>query len=130
MKILIVEDDFSSRKILQSHLNAYGNCDIAIDGEEAMYAFNLAHKEKNPYNLIMLDIMIPKMDGRQVLSEIRKIESEKGLEGSDGVKIIMVTALNDPKNIMDAFKAQCDGYVTKPIYKDDLLKKIRKTGLI
>lgn len=130
MKILIVEDDFSSRKILQSHLNAYGNCDIAIDGEEAMYAFNLAHKEKNPYNLIMLDIMIPKMDGRQVLSEIRKIESEKGLGGSDGVKIIMVTALNDPKNIMDAFKAQCDGYVTKPIYKDDLLKKIRKTGLI
>lgn len=130
MKILIVEDDFSSRKILQSHLNAYGNCDIAIDGEEAVYAFALAHNEKNPYSLIILDIMIPKMDSRQVLSEIRKIESEKGLEGGGGVKIIMVTALNDPKNIMDAFKAQCDGYMTKPIDKEDLLKKIQETGLI
>jgi len=130
MKILIVEDDFSSRKILQSILNAYGSCDIAIDGEEAIFAFNLAYKENTPYDLILLDIMMPKMNGQQVLTEIRKIEAQKNIGGRDGVKIIMVTSLNDPKNIMDAFKAQCEGYVTKPIDKDVLIGKIRQIGLI
>ena len=103
MKILIVEDDFASRKILQSLLTPYGSCDIAIDGEEAMYAFTLAHKENTLYDLVCLDIMMPKMDGHQVLKEIRKFEAQKEIGGSDGVKVIMVTALNDPKNIMDAF---------------------------
>ncbi len=130
MRILIAEDEFSARKILQNHLAPYGECDFAVDGEEAIFAFKLAMKNNEPYNLVCLDIMMPKKDGQEVLKDIRDIENDRGIYGRKGVKIIMVTALDDPKNIMDAFKSQCEAYLTKPIDKNALLEKMRGLGLI
>ncbi|MEW5814115.1 MAG: response regulator [Spirochaetota bacterium] len=130
MKVLIVEDEFGSRKLLQKFLSPYGECDMAVDGEEAIEAFSLALKEEEPYDLICLDIMLPEMDGQAVLKRIREIEKEKGVLGFRGVKIIMTTALNDPKNIMDAFKSQCEAYVPKPISKQKLLEEIKALGLL
>ena len=130
MKILIVEDDFASRKMLQKYLSPYGECDVVVDGQEALDAFSLALTEETPYDLICLDIMLPKIDGQDVLRQIRTIEKEKGIEGLDGVKIIMTTALGDTKNIMDAFKNQCEGYLQKPIERVRLIQEIRKLKLI
>ena len=130
MKILIVEDDFGCRKILQRLLSPYGDSDIAVNGKEAVSAFIAAHDEGRPYDLICLDIMMPEMDGQEALAEIRRIEEEKGIHGSRGTKIIMTTALDDSKNIMGAFKAQCDGYVTKPIEKVKLLDLIQSFNLV
>jgi two-component system chemotaxis response regulator CheY len=130
MNILVAEDDFSARKVLQKFLSPYGECDFAVDGEEAMYAFKLALRDNNPYDLVCLDIMMPKKDGHQVLKEIRELENERGIYGLQGVKIIMITALDDPKNIMDAFKSQCEAYITKPIDKNELQDRMRNLGLI
>ncbi len=130
MKILIVEDDFASRKMLQKYLSPYGECDVVVDGQEALDAFALSLNEETPYDLICLDIMLPKIDGQDVLKQIRSIEKEKGIEGLDGVKIIMTTALGDTKNIMDAFKNQCEGYLQKPIERVRLIQEIRKLKLI
>lgn len=130
MRILIAEDEFSARKILQNHLSPYGECDFAVDGEEAIFAFKLAMKNNEPYDLVCLDIMMPKKDGQEVLKDIREIENDRGIYGRKGVKIIMVTALDDPKNIMDAFKSQCEAYITKPIDKNTLVEKMRSLELI
>jgi len=130
VKILIVEDDFASRKMLQKYLSPYGECDVVVDGQEALDAFSLSLNEESPYDLICLDIMLPKIDGQDVLKQIRSIEKEKGIEGLDGVKIIMTTALGDTKNIMDAFKNQCEGYLQKPIERVRLIQEIRKLKLI
>lgn len=130
MKTLIVEDDFTSRRLLQKILSPYGSCDIAVDGQEAMEAFRLALEENQPYDLICLDIMMPKMDGQEVLREIRKIEAEKSIHGLSGVKIIMTTALGDKGDIMKAFKEQCEAYQVKPIDRKKLLKEIRNLGLL
>lgn len=130
MKTLIVEDDFVSRRLLQAFLSPYGVCDIAVNGCEALVAFSLAVEENAPYDLICLDIMMPEMDGYEVLKEIRKIEEERGVSGLSGVKIIMTTALSDPKNIMMAFKEQCEDYLIKPVEKMKLINKIQKLGLI
>ncbi|MFP4563130.1 MAG: response regulator [Spirochaetia bacterium] len=130
MRILIVEDEFGSRKLLQKFLSPYGECDLAVDGQEAVDAFKLALKEEDPYELVCLDIMLPKKDGQTVLKEIRQIEAKQGKEGLDGVKIIMTTALNDPKNIMEAFKSQCEAYIPKPISKQKLLEEMRNLGLV
>lgn len=130
MKILIVEDEFGSRKLLQKFLTPYGMCDMAVDGEEAVEAFAIALDENEPYDLICLDIMLPKKDGQQVLKEIREIEKGKGVFGSKGVKIIMTTALNDPKNIMEAFKSQCEAYIPKPITKQKLFEEMKGLGLL
>ncbi len=130
MKILIVEDEFGSRKLLQKFLSPYGTCDLAVDGEEAVEAFELAMKEKEPYDLICLDIMLPKKDGQTVLKEIRDMESGAGIGGLAGVKVIMTTALSDPKNIMEAFSSQCEAYIPKPISKKKLLEEMKGLGLL
>ncbi|MBN1647125.1 MAG: response regulator transcription factor [Spirochaetales bacterium] len=130
MRILIVEDDFASRKMLQKYLSPYGECDVVVDGQEALDAFTFALKEEKPYDLVCLDIMLPKIDGQDVLKNIRKIEGERGIEGLEGVKVIMTTALGDTKNIMDAFKNQCEGYLQKPIERVRLIQEIRKLKLI
>ncbi len=131
MKILIVEDDFVSRTVLQEMLNPLGLCHQAVDGREAVAAFQRALDEKAPYDLICLDIMMPNMDGQEALRQMRQLEKERGIGGSDMVKVIMTTALGDAKNIMAALvKGSCDGYLVKPIVREALLAKIRELGLI
>ena len=130
MTTLVVEDDFTSRSLLQRLMSAHGPCDIAVDGKEAVEAFRGAWEEKEPYDLICLDVMMPEMDGHEALKEIRRLEAEKGIHGLGGVKIVMTTALDDHQNIMEAFSEQCDAYVTKPIRKEKLWNQIKSLGLL
>lgn len=130
MKSLIVDDDFFSRRILQTILSSYGECHVAVDGKEAIFAVEQAIAEESPYDLICLDIMMPEMDGQEVLKTIRQIEGRKNISGNDGVKIIMTTALDDSGNIKEAFREQCEAYLIKPISKSKLLKIIEDFGLI
>lgn len=130
MKTLIVEDDFTSRMDMQQLLAPYGETHVAVDGKEAITAFKMAWGENQPYDLICLDIMMPEMNGQDVLKEIRRLEAEKDIHGFDGAKIIMTTALNDRKNILEAFRSQCEAYLIKPIDKEKLLEHIRNFGMI
>jgi two-component system chemotaxis response regulator CheY len=130
MKTLIVEDDFASRKLMQKYLSPFGETDVVVDGEEAVDAFKLAMEEEEPYDLICLDIMLPKMDGQKVLKEIRKIEEDRGILGNDGTKVIMTTALGDAKNVLNAFRSQCEGYLQKPISKEHMITQLKELGLI
>ncbi len=130
MRILIAEDDFSSRKMLQTILSPYGDCDVAVDGKETISAFEMAIDADDPYDLICLDIMMPRLDGREALRQIRGIEDEKKIMGDDKVKVIMTTALQDPKSIVGSFMDQCEAYLVKPILKKDLLAKMKLLGLI
>lgn len=129
MKALIVEDDLTSRLLLQKILGEHGEIDVALDGREAVDTWQAALESGAPFDLICLDIMLPKMDGHAVLREIRGAEREKGILGLQGVKIIMTTALGDPKNLMKAFRAQCEAYLVKPIDKASILRHLRELGL-
>ncbi|MEI8389824.1 MAG: response regulator [bacterium] len=130
MKILIVDDDFTSRKILLKYLSEYGQCDIAVNGKEAVEAFKVAFEENEVYDFICLDIMMPEMNGQEVLKEIRQLEKQKEIYGLDGVKVIMTSALDDSDNIKMAFREQCEGYLVKPIDKQKLIQKMESLGLI
>ena len=130
MNTLIVDDDFLCRKLLKKILSPYGECDIAMDGEEAISAFEMALDEGKPYDLICLDIMMPNLDGQQALKRIRQIEDNKKIQGLDGVKIIMVTALKDGKNILTAFKEGCETYLIKPITREKILVELEKLSLL
>jgi len=87
-------------------------------------------KEGQPYDLICLDIMMPELDGHEVLRKIRRTEEENGVNSSNGVKIIMTTALDDPTNVVTAFKSLCDAYLVKPVHKSKLLDYLRSFELI
>lgn len=131
MRILVVEDEFITRKLLLSILSIYGECDVAVDGEEAVLAFTMAHEENRPYDLICLDILMPNKDGHQALKEIREKEKIRAIKGPDEVKIMMMTTLGDPVNVFEAYnKGGATSYIVKPVDKVELIAEIHKLGLL
>jgi two-component system, chemotaxis family, chemotaxis protein CheY len=130
MKILIAEDDMVSRKFLSKFLSQYGECDMVIDGLEALDAYMMSIKEKEPYDLICLDIMMPKVDGVKVLKAIRDLELQKGVLPENRVKIIMTTALAEAQYVQTAFEYGCEAYASKPIDTKKLQEVLVKLGLL
>jgi two-component system chemotaxis response regulator CheY len=130
MRTLIVEDDFTSRLLLQSFLSKYGECHIAVNGKEAVTAFRAAQESGQKYDLICMDIMMPEMDGQTAVKEIRALEEAGGTLSTQGVKIIMTTALDDVKNVVESFKSLCDAYLFKPIDTGKLVAHLRELDLV
>jgi two-component system, chemotaxis family, chemotaxis protein CheY len=130
MKALIIDDDFMSRLALRNVLMAYSEAHIAVNGREAVEAFTGALRLGNPYDVICLDIMMPEMDGQDVLRSNRCIEPEHDIPGNAGARIIMTTALADGKNIMHAFNSRCAAYPVKPIDTLQLVKQLKDLGLL
>lgn len=110
-KILIVEDDLDIQELLQNFLQEAGyEVSIANDGIEAVSLFSTAH-----YDLILLDVMLPKIDGFTVCELIRK---------QSQIPIIMLTALSGEKEQIKGLDLQVDDYITKPFSMPVLVRKI------
>lgn len=130
LKILIVEDDFMVRQVLRDILEEYGLVDIAVNGEEAVQAFRVAWRKDEPYDLLCMDIMMPIMDGNEALIKIREIELSIGIIGSNEVKVIMISALDDAKTVVKAYsKGGATSYIVKPIEKERLINEMRDIGV-
>ena len=130
MKILIVDDDFTTRLLLQAMLKNYGMAHIAVNGREAVDAVRTAIDAHMPYNLICLDIMMPGMDGQAALKQIREMEEEAGVGRLDRAKIVMTTSLGDQENVLKAVAGRCDGYLVKPYSREALHDRLRELELI
>jgi two-component system chemotaxis response regulator CheY len=130
IRSLIVEDDFTSRLVMQKFLAPVGEAHVAVDGEEALAAIQMALQAEQPYQLVCLDIMMPKLDGQAVLCALRALEEAHGLPAGKGAKVIMTTCLKDGHNVMTAFKEQCDAYVVKPVDLAKLRDHLRRFGFL
>jgi two-component system chemotaxis response regulator CheY len=130
MRILIAEDDPTSRLLLRELLKGYGTVDEVTNGRDAEAAVQKALAAGARYDLVCLDIMMPEMDGHATLHEIRIVEEAHGVPLGSGAKVIMTTALGDKRNVMAAFAEQCDAYLVKPVEKAKLLDHLRRLGLI
>ena len=130
MKILLAEDDFVTRKFMTSFLSKYGECDVTVDGMEAVDAFMMALEDDDPYDLVCLDIMMPVMDGYQALMGIRNLEKERNVPKEQEAKVIMTTALNDEKNVKMAFELGCTIYSGKPIDQERFEEALKRLDLI
>lgn len=130
LRMLIVEDEFLSRKLVGHYIDKFGKYDVAVNGTEALSAVTASYDENNPYDVVFLDIMMPDKSGLSVLKEIRELEAARGIGVTDGVKVIMTTALGDAKSVMEAFRNQCEAYITKPYTEDSFATQLKKLGLI
>ncbi|MBB6108173.1 response regulator transcription factor [Mucilaginibacter lappiensis] len=112
-KILLVEDDANLGALLQDYLQLKGKFDVVLckDGEEGLRAFT-----KQVYDLLILDVMMPKKDGFTLGKEIRKINPH--------VPIIFATAKSMIEDKMQAFNLGGDDYITKPFRIEELLLRI------
>lgn len=130
MRILIAEDDFVSRKFIYKFMSQYGDCDVTVDGMEAIEVFLMSLEEKQYYDLICLDIMMPEVDGIKALKTMRKLEEERKVPEANRAKVIMTTALNSTDEVFDSFGSGSEAYAVKPIDTEKLTDVMHKLGLI
>ena len=110
MKILIVEDDKHLNTAICDMLGKIAETEAIYDGEDAMYAV-----ERNIYDLIILDVMLPHVDGFTILEKIRSIGT---------CPVIMLTAKDGIANKVKGLKLGADDYMTKPFYRDELIARV------
>ena len=130
MRILIVDDDAPNRKLLTDIVSRLGECEAAAGGQEALSAFKKAWEDWRPFNLIFLDVLMPGMDGREVLHEIRKKKKNKKISEQHQARIIMVTGVSEEETVMDCLKNGCDEFIVKPIDIKLAFEKAKKLGLM
>lgn len=121
IKILLVEDDENICNTVKTFLSEAGyQVDACTDGNEAHRKFF-----DNVYQLVILDIMLPGMNGQELLRELRKLNN---------TPVLMMTALSDDENQIMAFNAEADDYVTKPFKIQLFLKRVeallRRSGAL
>lgn len=129
LKILIVDDNHTTAKLLLSYFDGFSNCSVANSGQEALEAVKHAMEISEPYNLICLDIVMPVIDGQETLRTIREFERSTFNVTKKVSKIIMTSVRDDMRTIMESFNNLCDGYLVKPVKKTDLLAKMKELGL-
>ena len=111
-RVLVVEDDPNLGKILMDYLSAKDYMvNLAVDGEQGLEKF-----VNGNYDILILDIMMPKKDGFSLAQDIRKIDKS--------IPIIFLTAKSQKENIIKAFKLGADDYLTKPFSIDELLARM------
>jgi len=127
-RILIMEDDPVSGRLMQKYLGPYGDCTLVVDGRVAIEMFEQAVLSGDIYHLLILDIMVPEIHGKDVLKRIREIESQHGIPAARRSRAIMTTALSDTGNVVESFKGHCDAYLVKPIDRKVLIGELADLG--
>jgi len=131
MKCLIVEDDRISSQVLEKMISKHGSYDTVSDGKQAATLFQRAHESGRPYDLVLMDIMIPEVDGLQSVLEMRKKEALMNIPLAHRVKVVMTTALDDPRTIMKAlYESDANSFLVKPIRLQRLEEELRSLKLI
>ncbi len=123
-KILVVDDDLAHRNAVGEVLHDRAKCDMASNGKEAIEAYVLAIEKENPFDMILLDIAMPEVNGIETLKVIREMEKKRGVIIGEGIPIIVVTAYNEPSG--EAFSHGCDEYILKPINGNKLIATIEE----
>ena len=110
--ILVMEDDVNIQELIVEFLKAEGyDVDYASDGLEGIQLF-----KKKEYDLVLLDIMMPNLDGYSVCKMIKQ---------TSNVPIIFLTALNEESNQLKGFELECDDYITKPFSFNLLIQRVK-----
>lgn len=110
-------------------MSQFGKCQVAQTGEEAIAAFEKAWQNWQPFDVIMLDIILADMDGKDVLVDIRKLEENKQMPKDEGVKIIMVSSHSSKDQVLDCFKLGANGFIVKPADSKIIQSKLEDIGL-
>ncbi|MBU2552721.1 MAG: response regulator [Proteobacteria bacterium] len=126
MRILVVDDELVSRKKMRRIMSNFGDCDMAENGRQALAAFESSWERLMPYDLLMLDIHMPELDGTEVLKTIRQREAEMGVAHGAGLRIVMVTAVSDGNMVSSSLASGCDEYIVKPFDILTVTEKIRR----
>ena len=130
LKILIAEDDESNRKFLTKLLSKFGEVTAVGDGFQAVKSYMLALDEREPFQLVCLDVMMPKIDGYKALDAIRDLEGKYALIEGERAKIVMISALDEGGFDEELAGNQYDCYMSKPIDILEFEMNLKRMGML
>ncbi len=133
MKIIVVDDDKICSTIFKLEMSKYGQCDIVNNGPNAIKAYKESLETGFPYKLMLLDIIMPDMDGGEALRQIRQIEKDNNIPDIDKLRIIITTAFDDWYNrniIINNLDYAYENYFIKSPDLSALKEKILDFGFV
>ncbi|MHC1791149.1 response regulator [Solidesulfovibrio sp.] len=130
-RALIVDDSRYQRHLIIQALAGQFDAAEAGDGQEALDLFTLARQTGDPFDLVVMDILMPVLNGHDALAAIRRLEADAGLDVDSRTPAVMLSSLDDPANMLRAqFESGAQAYVTKPFSPQTLLEALSSLGLI
>lgn len=130
-RALIVDDSRYQRYLIVQALDGLFAPDEAADGREAVTLYLAALEAGTPYDLVVMDILMPELNGHDALASIRRLEREHGLDDEARVPAVMLSSLDDPGNMLRAqFESGAQAYVTKPFTAATLIEALTSLGLL
>lgn len=126
MRILVVDDESVSRRKMELIMRSFGQCETAESGSIAIESFVKAWENWSPYDLISLDLLMPEMNGDEVIQKIRDMEKEKSVPDDKRVRIMVVTSKSDKESIITCIQAGCNEYIIKPFDRHTVEGKLAK----
>ncbi|MDA8408873.1 MAG: response regulator [Treponema sp.] len=129
MRILVVDDDSPSRRMLEKYLEPWGEVDAVGDAMACIDAFRNAIESGDPYSVVFLDIVMPGMNGHEALRELRAIEADWKIKSLDETRIVMTSILEDPHTVIKAYnEGGATSYLVKPISRKNIDDELARFG--
>ena len=128
LKVLVVDDNMVNRVSMEKIMSEFGSVESKKSGQEAVYAFETNLQFGRNYDLVLLDIIMPDIDGLKVLQKMRAIEKEYELSAKERAKIFMVTSHAHKDIVLSSLKIGCDDYIVKPLQREIIVEKLLEFG--
>ncbi len=130
MKTLIVDDDTMVREALRHLLGQFGIVDEGENGVEGIRYIEESYRLNQPYNLILLDIVLPELDGYALIRKVRECEQTHNVELGKETKIVVISSRYDEPTILEAVGYGAMGVVQKPINSETVLNNIKRLRVV
>lgn len=130
-RALIVDDSRYQRHLIIQALGGLFATEEAANGQEAIACFAAAQAAGTPFDIVVMDILMPVLSGHEGLAGIRRLEDAAGIPEDRRVPAVMLSSLDDPANMLRAqFESGAQAYVTKPFEPATLLETLASLGLV
>lgn len=131
LRILIVDDSTSARYQVAQHLAEYGSCEQARDGLEAVALVESSLTEEEPFDLIVMDVEMPRLNGIEAVRRINDLFESHAVPEEKRSRIIMLSSHGDAGRVLKAqYDAGADLYVTKPFKPETLIQAMASLDLV
>jgi two-component system chemotaxis response regulator CheY len=127
VRLMVVDDDESSRELLCTFLSRFGDVEVASRGPDAVSMVTGAIRSGRPFRLIFLDVMMPEMDGHEVLKQIRRVEEVYSV--ARPASVAMTSAKRDRETVLRARQYGSEAYFAKPLDREKLETWMRSQGV-
>ncbi|MBF0607903.1 MAG: response regulator [Candidatus Magnetobacterium sp. LHC-1] len=129
MNTLIVDDEPVTTKMLKRLFSRYGMCEVATNGDDAVTFFKDAWHRDRPYDLIIMDVMMPGRTGIEAYEAIREYEQQSSVKKGSEVKIVLMTGMGISRELFNVYKTSCMAYLYKPVDMKELLEVLNRLNL-